>query len=293
VSTGASLRSAGTEARRLLLGVFGRIGECGLTDRAAALTYYGFLSLFPGLIVLVALLGLLGSYPETYRDIISTLREAAPGGAVDTIDSALRDVLRNRGTASSLLGIGLLISAYSASSAMGAALRAVQTINGTAGTISWWREIAARLILTLAVVALLIVAFSALLVAGPFLSSLAEAAGVSESTRSLLSLIRWPLGLLSLVAGALLIYRAGTGRAPLRELLPGAITSTILWAIASLGFDIYVAHFSSYDATYGSLGAVIVLLVWMWIGSLSLLAGAALNAELAGRNPPAREVEHE
>lgn len=291
MSTGTGLRRAGTEAKRLLLGVFARIGDCGLTDRAAALTYYGFLSLFPGLIVLVALLGLLGSYPETYRDIISTLREAAPGSAVEAIDGALRDVLRNRGTASSLLGVGLLISAYSASSAMGAALRAVQTINGTAGTIPWWREITARLALTLAVVALLTVAFSALLVAGPFLSSLAEDAGVGESARSLISLIRWPLGLLSLVAGALLVYRAGTGRAPLRELLPGAIASTILWALASFGFDVYVSHFSSYDATYGSLGAVIVLLIWMWIGSLSLLAGAALNAELAGVNSAPREAE--
>ncbi len=273
------------------LGVFERVGRCGLTDRAAALTYYGFLSLFPGLIILVALLSLFGSYPETYRSIMSTLREGAPGSVVDTIDGALRDILRRRGTASSLLGVGLLISAYSASSAMGAALRAVQAINGTTGSLTWRREIVARLVLTLAVVALLIVAFSALLVAGPFLSSLAEAAGIDEGTRGLIGAIRWPVGLLALVSGALLVYRAGTERAPLRDLLPGAIASTILWAVASLGFDIYVSNFGSYDATYGSLGAVIALLIWMWIGSISLLLGSALNAELAGVNPPAREVE--
>ena len=101
--------------RSVASGAYSRFGEVELTDRAATLAYYGFLSLFPALIVAVALLALFGSYPETYDSIIDTLREAAPGPAVDTIDSALRDVLEDSGSAGSLLGIGLVFSLVTAS----------------------------------------------------------------------------------------------------------------------------------------------------------------------------------
>ena len=109
--------------------IYGRFGEVQVTDRAAALTYYSILSLFPALIVVVSLLALLGSYPETYESIVDTLRDAAPGTAVDTIDSALRGALSNRGNAGVLLVVGLVLAFYSASGAMGAAMRALEAIN--------------------------------------------------------------------------------------------------------------------------------------------------------------------
>lgn len=278
------MRSAAWE---LLRGVAERVSEHGLTDRAAALSYYGFLSLFPALIVAVALIGLLGNYPETYESIRSTLQDAAPGDAVDTIDGALDDALRSRRTAGSLLGVGLALSLYSASSGTGAALRAVSALYGTGERQPFWRGHLNRLTLTIEVGLMLLLAFTAILVAGPIFSSIADEAGLDESVEGAISLIRWPIGLLAVVTTALLIYRRGAGRkTSLRGLLPGAVSASLLWAIASIGFNVYLSNFGSYDATYGSLGAVIVLLIWMWLGSLALLCGAALNVHL-------EEIGHE
>ena len=273
--------AAGSRPGRLLAGVARRYSENNLSDHAAAVTYWGFLALFPALIVIVALIGLVGSYPETYDSISSTLRDAAPGSAVDAINNALDDAIRSRGTAGGLLGVGLVLSLYSASSGTGAALRAVNEIYGVAHADSFLRAHLKRLGLTVCLGVMLILAFAAMLVAGPLFSSISDEAGINESVRGIVSLLRWPIGLAALAATALLLYRVGADRAiPIGKLLPGACFASLAWAIASAGFSIYVSHFGSYDATYGSLGAVIVLLIWMWIGNLALLAGAALNVEL-------------
>jgi membrane protein len=262
--------------------VYERFGEIQITDRAATLAYYGFLSLFPALIVAVALLSLLGDFPRTYESIIDTLREAAPGPAVDTIDSALRDVLRQSGgSAGGLLGIGLVIVLVSATGATGAAIRSLDVINGREGR-GIVRNRLAQLWLTLALMALLLLAFTALLLAGPLFSSIADAAGLEASSRSLVSALRYPVGVTALLAALLLLYwqgPAGPKRPPL-EHLPGALLAAALAMIASIGFSIYVSHFSSYDATYGALGAIIVLLIWLYVGNLALLIGALANREL-------------
>jgi membrane protein len=261
--------------------VYSRFEEVQITDRAATLAYYGFLSLFPALIVAVALLALVGSYPDTYNSIIDTLREAAPGPAVDTIDSGLRDVLQNSGSAGKLLGIGLIAALVSATGATGAAIRSLDVINGRSGR-GIVRSRVAQLLLTLALMALLFLAFSALLLAGPLFSSIADAAGLEASSRTLISGLRYPVGLAALLAALLLLYwrgPAGPKRRPL-EHLPGALLAAVLWVIASVGFSIYVSYFGSYDATYGVLGAVIILLIWLYVGNLALLIGALANREL-------------
>jgi membrane protein len=242
--------------------VYERFGKIQITDRAATLTYYGFLSLIPGLIVAAALLSLFGNFPETYEAIIDTLRETAPGPAVDTIDSALRDVLQqSSGSAGGLLGIGLVIAVVSASGATGAAIRSLDVINGREGR-GIVRSRLAQLWLTLALMALLFLAFTALLIAGPLFSSIAEGAGLESSSRSLISTLRYPVGV------------------PPLEHLPGALLAAALAMIASIGFSIYVSNFGSYDATYGTLGAIIVLLIWLYVGNLALLIGALANREL-------------
>jgi membrane protein len=262
--------------------VYSRFGEIQITDRAATLTYYGFLSLFPALIVAVALLALFGSYPETYESIIDTLRETAPGPAVDTIDSALRNVLRqSSGSAGGLLGIGLLVALVSASGATGAAIRSLDVINGREGRGIVGSRVT-QLWLTLALMALLLLAFSALLLAGPLFSSIADAAGLEASSRSLVSALRYPVGVAALLAALLLLYWQGPAgpKRPLLEHLPGALLAAALGMLASIGFSIYVSNFGSYEATYGVLGAVIVLLIWLYVGNLALLIGALANREL-------------
>lgn len=258
-----------------------RVSGADLTDRAAALTYYGFLSLFPALIVGVALIGLFGTYPDTYNEIVATMRDTAPGPAVDLVESALDDAVKNRGGAGGLLGIGLLISLYSASGATGAAVRGIEAAYGDDRDQAWWHGYVVRLALTVALGLLFLVAFAAILLAGPVFGEVSKVFGISESVNSLVALLRWPIGLVSLLVATLVLYWTGSGRRRgWRRLLPGAAATITVIVVASLGFNFYVSNFSTYGATYGSLGAVIVLLVWMWLNSLALLVGAALNAEL-------------
>jgi membrane protein len=262
-------------------GAVERFGDVQLTDRAATLAYYGFLSLFPALIVAVALLALLGSYPETYNSIIDTLREAAPGTAVDTIDSALRDVLQGR-SAGSLLGIGLVVALITATGAVGAAIRALEAINGTRKSATFVRSNLTRLWLTLTLMALFLIAFASLLIAGPIFGSISESAGLGDTGRTLVAVIRYPVGMAALLAATLLLYSLGPAgtRRRLSEHVPGALLAAVLWVLASAGFSFYVSRFNSYDATYGTLGAVIVLLVWIYVVSVAMLVGALVNREL-------------
>jgi membrane protein len=265
--------------------IYARFGEVQVTDRAAAQTYYSILSLFPGLLVLVSLLALLGTYPDTYNSIIDTLRDAAPGSAVDTIDSALRDALRNRSNAGFLLILGLVLGFYSASGAMGTAMRSLEAINRAPKGRDFLPNLGVRLGLTLLVTVLVLIAFLAVVVAGPLFGSIADAAGFPDVIKGMVGYLRWPIGAAALLAAFGIVYALGPRRTPkrgdrsLRSVLPGAAVGTFLWFAASLLFTFYVSHFGSYDKTYGTLGAVISLLIWLWLGNMAFLLGALFNEE--------------
>lgn len=295
MSSGSS-KLAGREPRRwrelgrerwikIATAMYDRFGEVEITDRAAALTYYSILSLFPGLLVAVAVLALLGEYPGTYESIVDTLRNAAPGTAVDTINSALRDALSDRGNAGALLGIGLAISLYSASGAMGAAMRSLESINRVRSGRSFLPNLGVRIGLTALLMLLVLIAFLAVVVAGPLFGSIADAAGLEGFLKDVVGYARWPIGAAALLTAFSLVYSLGPRRGPrrgtraLRTVLPGAAVAVALWFVASLAFTLYVSHFGSYDKTYGTLGAMISLLIWLWLGNLAFLLGALFNAE--------------
>ena len=265
--------------------IYSRFGEVQVTDRAAAQTYYSILSLFPALLVVVSLLALLGTYPDTYNSIIDTLRDAAPGTAVNTIDSALRDALQNRGHATVLLIIGIVLGVYSASGAMGTAMRSLEAINRAPEGRSFLPNLGVRLGLTAMVTLLVLVAFLAVVIAGPLFGSIADAAGIPSVIKGLVGYLRWPVGAAALLTAFAIVYALGPRRTPkrgdrsLRSVLPGAAVGTALWFAASLLFTFYVAHFGSYDKTYGTLGAVISLLIWLWLGNMAFLLGGLFNAE--------------
>jgi membrane protein len=265
--------------------IYSRFGEVQVTDRAAALTYYSILSLFPGLLVVVSLLAIFGQYPQTYESIVHTLRDAAPGTAVDTINSALRGALSNRSNAGVLLVVGLLLALYSASAAIGAAMRALEAINRAKSGRSFLPNLGVRLGLTVLVTLLVLVAFIAVVVAGPLFGSIADAAGFPSFIKGMVGYLRWPIGAAALLSAFAIVYALAPQRTPkqgdrsLRSVLPGAAVGTGLWFIVSLAFSAYVAHFGSYDKTYGTLGAVISLLIWLWLGNLAFLLGALFNAE--------------
>jgi membrane protein len=265
--------------------IYSRFGEVQVTDRAAALTYYSILSLFPALLVLVALLSLLGTYPETYESIVNTLRDAAPGTAVNTIDSGLRDALQNQNNAGILLVVGLVLAFYSASGAMGAAMRGLESINRAPKGRDFLPNLSVRLGLTLLVTVLVLVAFLSVVIAGPLFGSIADAAGFPDFVKGLVGYLRWPIGVAALLGAFAIVYALGPRRTPkrgdrsLRSVLPGAAVGVALWFAVSLLFTFYVSHFGSYDKTYGTLGAMISLLIWLWLGNLAFLLGALFNAE--------------
>jgi membrane protein len=265
--------------------IYDRFGEVQVTDRAAAMTYYSILSVFPALLVVVSLLTLLGSYPETYQSIVDTLREAAPGPAVDAIDSALRNSLSSRGDAGIVLVVGLILAFYSATGATGAAMRALESINRAKRGRDFLPNLGVRLGLTALLALLVLIAFLAVVVAGPLFGSIADAAGFSGLVSTLVGYMRWPVGAAALLAAFAIVYALGPRRTPrpgdrsLVSVLPGAILGTALWFAVSLLFTAYVSNFGSYDKTYGTLGAVISLLIWLWLGNLAFLLGALFNAE--------------
>jgi membrane protein len=265
--------------------IYSRFGEVQVTDRAAALTYYSILSLFPGLLVVVSLLALLGNYPQTYESIVNTLRDAAPGSAVNTIDSALKGALSNRSNAGVLLIVGLVLALYSASGAMGAAMRSLEAINRAESGRSFLPNLGVRLGLTVLVTLLVLVAFLSVVVAGPLFGAIADAAGFPGFVKGLVGYLRWPIGVAALITAFAIVYALGPRRTPrngdrsLRSVLPGAAVGTALWFAVSLLFTAYVSHFGSYDKTYGTLGAMISLLIWLWLGNLAFLLGALFNAE--------------
>jgi membrane protein len=265
--------------------IYRRFDEVQITDRAAAQTYYAILALVPGMIVVVSLLALLGRYPETYQSIIETLRQAAPGAAVDLIDRTLRDVLRQREQAGVLLFVGLALGLWAASGSMGASMRSLEAINRAKGGRSFLPSLGVRLGLTALVSLLIVIAFLAIVVAGPLFGSIADAAGFPSVIKGLVGYLRWPIGVASLLTAFAIVYALGPRRTPrrddrsLRSVFPGAAVGTALWLAASLLFTVYVSNFGSYDKTYGSLGAVIVLLIWLWLGNMAFLLGALFNAE--------------
>jgi membrane protein len=270
---------------RLMKAMYSRFGEIQVTDRAAALTYYSMLSLFPALLVAVALLALVGEYPDTYESITGTLRDAAPGTAVDTIDSALRDALSSRSNAGPLLLVGLLISLYSASGAMGAAVRALEAINRVKSGRDFLPNLGVRLGLTVLLMLLVLISFLAVVIAGPLFGSIAESAGIHGFLKHAIGYMRWPIGALALLTAFAVLYSLAPKKGPKRgtrslsSVLPGAVFGVLLWFAVSLVFTFYVAHYGSYDKTYGTLGALISLLVWLWLGNLAFLLGALFNAE--------------
>lgn len=258
-----------------------RFSRENLSDTAAALTYYAVLSIFPAMIVVVALVGLVGRYPETTDKILRMVAELGPDSAVETFRSPVESVVRNKGGAGALLGVGLLGALWSASGYVGAFMRASNEIHEVPKDRRFHRKFAVRLGLTLLMTATLAVVAIGLVLTGPLARALGGTFGLSDTAQTAWDIAKWPvMVLLVVVAFSLLYFASPNLRQPgIRSIVPGALLAVIAWVVASIAFVVYVSNFGSYGATYGTLGAVIVLLVWLYISNIALLLGALFNAE--------------
>jgi membrane protein len=269
--------------------------EDNATDWGAALTYYGIMSLFPMLLVIVALLGLVGQ-ESTITTMTDSLRAAGLDDVAKNIEDPLNEIVRNKGGAGALVGFGLLAALWSASGYVGALTRALNSIYDVKEGRPFWKLRPVQVGITLAAVFLIAVTLIAVVLSGPIAEAAGKALGVGDDAVTVFGYAKWPLilaVLVLMVAG--LYYIAPNVRQPrFRWVSPGGAVAVGAWILASAGFGLYVSNFGSYGKTYGALGSVITLLVWMWISNLALLFGAELNAELErGRELEAGQPAHD
>jgi membrane protein len=270
--------------------------EDNLTDWAAALTYYGILAIFPALLVLVSVLGLVGT--SATQPLIDNLGQVAPGPAQEILTDALRNLQGSQGAAGVLLVVGLLGALWSASGYVGAFIRASNQIYDIEEGRPIWKTLPLRVGLTLLLLVLIAVSAIGVVATGGIAEELGSLVGVGDTAVSVWNIAKWPVLLFVVSFMFALLYWAAPNvkSAGFRWLSPGGLLAVIGWIIASAAFAFYVSNFGSYNKTYGALGGVIIFLVWLWISNVVILLGAQFNAELergraieAGMEPRDRE----
>ncbi|MFC1408906.1 YihY/virulence factor BrkB family protein [Streptacidiphilus sp. N1-12] len=247
-----------------------------LTDRAAALTYYAVLAIFPALLVLVALLGVTGA--STSNRILENLQQLTPGSARDILHTAVTQLQASRGTGGILAIVGLLGALWSSSGYIAGFIRAANNVYDIREGRPLWKTLPLRLGLTVLMMILLAASAAIVVFTGPLADQAGHLLGVGSSGLTVWAIIKWPV----LVVLAILYWAAPNVHVPrFRWLSPGSMLAVLIWLLASGGFALYVANFSNYNRTYGTLAGVIVFLVWLWISNLAILLGLEFDAELA------------
>jgi membrane protein len=266
----------------IAVAAFKRYREQQMTDRAAALTYFAMMSLFPSLLVGVSLLGLFGQQ-GLVQDASNYLLEH---GADETTADVVRKTLQNMINASSgALGATLLVSIAlalnGASGAFGAAGRALDVAFGVTEGRGFVRRKLTDLAAALAVIVLFAVVIVATFLGGQIADDLFGKIGLGETAATVWSYARWPAALIAATVAYGLVYRLAPDVRPptVRWISVGAIVGIALWLLLSFGFSIYLRNFATYGAAYGTFGAAIVLLLWLYLSANAFLFGAAVNAE--------------
>jgi membrane protein len=254
--------------------------EDKLTIWAAALTYYGILSIFPLLLVLVSLLGLAGQ--SVTQGLIDNVGKLAPGPAQDIVTSAIQNLQQGKGAAGILFFVGLAGALWSASGYIAAFMQASNAIWDVEEGRPVWKTIPLRLGITIVTVILLAIMALAVVLTGPLAEQIGNLIGLGSTAVTVWDIAKWPVLLLIVsFTFAFLYWAAPNVKHPkVQWVSPGGVLAVILWVLASAAFAFYVANFGSYNKTYGSLGGVIIFLIWLWISNIAVLLGAEFNAEL-------------
>jgi membrane protein len=254
--------------------------EDNLTDWAAALTYYGVLSIFPALLVLVSILGVIGQ--SATQPLIDNLGSVAPGSAQEIFTSAIKNLQSSQGAAGVLVIVGLAGALWSASGYVAAFMRASNVIYDIEEGRPIYKTLPVRVLLTLVLLVLLAISAVGVVATGGLAEKIGDLLGVGDTAVDVWKIAKWPVLLLVVSFMFALLYWAAPNVKPtgFRWISPGGLLAVIGWLIASAAFAFYVANFGSYNKTYGALGGVIIFLVWLWISNIMVLLGAQFNAEL-------------
>jgi membrane protein len=276
--------------------------EDNLSDWAAALTYYGLLSLFPALIAMVSLLGLFGDPKTTTATLTEIITSIGPESAGRTFSDPIRSIAANQSAAGFAFVLGLAVALWSASGYVGAFMRASNIIYETPEGRPFWKLRPLQIAVTAAMILIMALLAVGLVLTGPVVEAVAGPVGLSDTAVDVWNIAKWPVMAVLFVTMVSVLYYASPNvkLRGFRWVTPGSLVAIVVWAIASAAFAFYVANFGSYDKTYGTLGGLIALLIWFWISNLAILFGHQLNAEIErsveigeGRPRAEREIQLE
>jgi membrane protein len=258
-----------------------RFRQDNLSDWAAALTYYSLLSIFPALIAMVSLIGLFGDPQSTTRSLTEIITELGPDSAAETFSGPIESVASDRGAAGFAFVLGLAAALWSASAYVGAFMRASNVIYETREGRSFWKLRPLQIAVTLLLIVTMAGLAVALVLTGPVVGAVADPLGIGDTAVELWNVAKWPAMAAIFITMVSLLYYASPDveLRGFRWVTPGSLFAIVSWALASAAFAFYVANFGSYDKTYGTLGGLVALLVWLWITNLAILFGQQLNAE--------------
>ncbi|MEU0073556.1 YihY/virulence factor BrkB family protein [Streptomyces sp. NPDC006332] len=281
--------------KAVLKGTLKEFKKDELTDRAAALTYYGILALFPALLALVSLLGVVGQ--SATQQVLDNIQKLAPGAAQDILRNAVERMQGNAGLGSIMAIVGLVLAVWSASGYVAAFIRSANAVYDVPEGRPVWKVLPVRVGVTVALMVMAVISAVIVVFTGGLAREVGTALGVGDAGLTAWSIAKWPvLLILVTVMIAVLYWAAPNARVRgFRWITPGSFLALVIWMLASAGFALYVANFGSYNKTYGALAGVIIFLVWLWITNLAILLGLEFDAELsrqravAGGHPPEEE----
>lgn len=264
----------------VLVAAFGKIGRNNLGLIAAGVAFFSMLSLFPALAALIALLSLVAD-PAVVVEQLEELRELMPADVYDILNAQIVGLVSTSSDALGWAGfISVVAALWSARAGVGALIHGLNVVHDTEGR-GTWRHYMRALMLTIALVAVGVIALLTVVIAPVVLALLP----LGSVTVVIIDLLRWLTAIAVIFVGIGLLYRYGPNRRPVmtRMITAGSIFAAVSWAVVSIGFSYYVARFGNYNEIYGSIGAVIAMLVWLWISSFLVLFGASWNAEIEAR----------
>jgi membrane protein len=272
------MRGTGAVIKRTLMSFY----SDQMTHHAAALTYYGLMSLFPTALLALSLLGLLGQYPETYNAIMGYARDVVPDSVVAPLDDSLRRALTNKGTATTAVVISVLLAFYGTTGVLEASRRALNVVFEIDAGRSFLRRKLIDVASTVVLLALGLVTGILVFVGGGFADDLLGFIGLGETAAKVWSIARWPAALMvaMLVFSFIYFITPDVQQRAWRWVTPGAVVGVLLWLLASWGFSTYLSTVADVGAIYGTFAGAIVLVAWMWLTNVALLFGAELNAEI-------------
>lgn len=268
-----------------------KIGEDELSTRSAALSYYFLGALFPMLLFLVSLVGVFAGPGSPLRDnIISGIGRLAPGSASSLIHAVINQTFKS--SSGIKLAAGILGALWAASGGMSAVVTSLNKIYRTPETRPWWKQKATVIGLTLALAALIIIAIVLVLYGGKIGGAIASQVGLGNVFATAWKILQWPVSFFAMFLSFSLVYYFAPNVAERRWfwVTPGSVVGVLLWLIASAAFRVYLHFFNNYSATYGSLGAAVILMLWLYITGFAILIGGEVNQVIENEDKKAAEL---